>query len=333
VLPLLISGFEHYSDGVHVLADIWNVGHEIDAFVKSLKVQELIFRTTVVEFLGPISSQQGLKNLLNDPHGDAWKAPSLYKNLRTHYSGSYETYLILLERILSTVKELHSVGTDLGFQKGKQVGGESSSSHEHRNAGCATRAVVTSTAPQEGNSTLSQPFGPGITQGLARAKFVLLRKARTELLTRLSNDIGQFTELHHSDTKITRNARKWDIGGRFRQRRDEVSSIHNVLANDWRCDCTHVHDVYLQLSLLDTKVLENDPKERFVIFSCPDQHNNENTAAPFCQRVTLTVTEVQKNVADADVAPAPKAHAEDNRSTKSSSLKKFKRIVSRAKEK
>ena len=115
---MVISCFEHYSEGLSLLADIWSVGHEIGAFVKSLKVQELIFRTTIVEFLGPVSTQQELKNLLNDHQSDAWKAPSLYKKLRSQYSGSYETYL-LLERISGTVKELQSAAAALSLQKGK----------------------------------------------------------------------------------------------------------------------------------------------------------------------------------------------------------------------
>jgi hypothetical protein len=314
-----------------LLADIWNVGHEIDAFVKSLKVQELIFRTTVVEFLGPVSSQQELRSLLNDHEGEAWRAPNLYKNLRSQYSGSYETYLILLERISSTVRELHGVAADLGLQSEKEVDGEKHSSEGPPNGGSMTPGVGSNTVPKEGKSPFSQPFGPGITQGLARARFALLRKARRELLTRLSNDIVQFTELHHSDVKITRNARKWDIGGRFRQRRDEASSIHNVLANDWKCGCASAHDVYLQLSLLDTRVSDIEAKERFVVFGCPSQSNNPDTATSFYQRTTLTMTEIQKSAAASDVVPPLNAHVEHKRSTKPSSLKKLTRIVSREK--
>lgn len=325
---MVISFFEHYSEGLSLLADIWNVGHEIDAFVKSLKVQELIFRTTVVEFLGPVSTQQELKNLLNDHQSDAWKAPSLYQNLRSQYSGSYETYLILLERISGTVKELQSAAAALGLQKGKELGDERNSSRKHYAADTVTPVVSSSAVPEKGSTSLSQPFGPGITQGLARAKFALLRKARCELLTRLADDIAQFTELHHSDAKITRNARKWDIGGRFRQRREEASSIHNVLAYDWRCDCTRVHDVYLQLSLLDTRRLDNDPKERFLVFGCPTQSNNANAAGSLCQKATLTVTEAQTNAACTDVGPAPKAHMDDSQSPKHWWLKKFARVVS-----
>jgi hypothetical protein len=329
---LVISFFEHYSEGLSLLADIWNVGHEIDAFAKSLKVQELIFRTTVVEFLGPVSTQQELKNLLNDHQSDAWKAPSLYKNLRSQYSGSYETYLILLERISGTVKELQSAAAALGLQKGKELGEERNSSRKHHAADTATPVVSSSAVPEKGSTRLSQPFGPGITQGLARAKFALLRKARRELLTRLADDIAQFTELHRSDTKITRNARKWDIGGRFRQRREEASSIHNVLAYDWRCDCTHIHDVYLQLSLLDTRGLGSDHKERFLVFGCPTQSNNANAAGSLCQKATITVTEVQTNAACTGVAPTPKAHVDDSRSPKPSPLKKLTRVVSRERE-
>jgi hypothetical protein len=327
---LVISFFEHYSEGLSLLADIWNVGHEIDAFAKSLKVQELIFRTTVVEFLGPVSTQQELKNLLNDHQSDAWKAPSLYKNLRCQYSGSYETYLILLERISGTVKELQSAAAALGLQKGKEFSEGRNSSREHHAADTVTPVVFGGAVPEKGSTRLSQPFG--LTQGLARAKFALLRKARRELLTRLADDIAQFTELHRSDTKITCNARKWDIGGRFRQRREEASSIHNVLAYDWRCDCTRIHDVYLQLSLLDTRGLDNDPKERFLVFGCPTQSNDANAAGSLCQKTTITVTEVQTNAACTDVAPTPKARVDDSRSPKPSPLKKLARVVSRERE-
>lgn len=156
-----------------------------------------------------------------------------------------------------------------------------------------------------------------------------MRKARREPLTRLADDIAQFTELHRSNTKITRNACKWNIGGRFRQRREEASSIHNVLAYDWRCDCTSVHNVYLQHSLLDTIGLDNDPKKRFLVFGCPTQSNNTNAASSLCQKTTLTVTEVQTNAACTGVAPAPKAQVDDSRSPKPSPLKKFARVVSR----
>lgn len=316
---------------MNILADIWNVSHEIDAFVKSLKVQELIFRTTIVEFLGPVCSQQELRNLLKDHHGDAWRAPSLYKNLRSQYSGSYETYLIILERISRTVQELHSVAADLGLQAERGFAGEGDSSAVRSNGGDIPQAVGSSSVVKDAKSGLSQSFGPGIAQGLARARFALLRNARRELLTRLSNDIGQFTELHHSDVKITRNARKWDIGARFRQRRDDVSSIHNVLAHDWRCNCTYTHDVYLQLSLLDTKTLDSDHKEQVTVFKCPDQSNKPMTGPVLCQKMTLTVTEVQETAACLNAGPALNAKVEKSRNAKSPSLKKLTRIVSREK--
>src|SRR5947207_5261592 len=136
-------------------------------------------------------------------------------------------HTLILERISRTVQELHGVTADLGLQTEKGLASENNSS------------AGNSSALKDAKSGLSQPFGTCITQGLARARFALLRNARRELLTRLSNDVGQFTELHRSDANITRNARKWDIGARFCRRRDEVSSIHNVLAQDWRCNCIH----------------------------------------------------------------------------------------------
>jgi hypothetical protein len=251
--------------------------------------------------------------------------------LQSQYSGSYETYLIILERISRTVQELHGVAADLGLQTEKGLASEGNSSEVPLNGGNMSPSAGSSTTLKEAKSGLSQPFGTGITQGLARARFALLRNARRELLTRLSNDVGQFTELHHSDVKITRNARKWDIGARFRQRRDEVSSIHNVLAQDWRCNCTHVHDVYLQLSLLDTRALGNDPKSRFLVFNCPGQNDNPSTGTFLCQKVTLTVSEAQERPAYSNTGPTLKENVEKTRNDKSPSLRKLTRIVTREK--
>ena len=90
-LPLLITGLEHYAEGIHTIKNMWDYEAVVSHLVSEFMLSEGIFRHSCQELLVPILPDIEAARLLEGGSPD-WENPGLNKRLREHLGPDYEIY-------------------------------------------------------------------------------------------------------------------------------------------------------------------------------------------------------------------------------------------------
>ena len=108
-IPLLISGLEHYADGIRTMENMWNYEEVVNHLSHELLLAEGIFRHSCDELLLPILPDDQASKLLGGQAPD-WNDPLLGNLLRTQLGSDFPTYIravrILEKRIRLFTKKL-----------------------------------------------------------------------------------------------------------------------------------------------------------------------------------------------------------------------------------
>lgn len=91
-IPLLISGLEHYAQGVQTIRRLIGYKWELKSLVNSLKTEDSIFKNTCETLLDRLARPSTIESLLKDPGGDEWKAPDLGRKLERRLGDSYSVF-------------------------------------------------------------------------------------------------------------------------------------------------------------------------------------------------------------------------------------------------
>ena len=91
VIPLLISGLEHYADGIRTMKTMWNYEAIVDHLVIEFTLSQSNFRHSCQNLLVPILPDVEAANLL-EGGVPQWENPMLDKRLREHLGSDYEVY-------------------------------------------------------------------------------------------------------------------------------------------------------------------------------------------------------------------------------------------------
>jgi len=107
-LPLVISGLEHYAEGVATISRWWSYRRELKSLVRVLDAEYARFLGTCEKIFDGLVASEQLKNLLHQPGGPMWRDPSLNKKLQLRLQRSYSPYLRSVEHMANAVKELET---------------------------------------------------------------------------------------------------------------------------------------------------------------------------------------------------------------------------------
>ena len=102
--PLLISGLEHYAEGVDTIARWWRYDREIASLRRLLLAEQIVFQGTCEQLLTATGIPPGpeLEDLLDNASSPRWKDAELDRKLRDSLGRSYVSYL-------ECVKEMRSI--------------------------------------------------------------------------------------------------------------------------------------------------------------------------------------------------------------------------------
>ena len=109
-IPLVISGLEHYAEGVSTIKIMFNAPSEFKAMGRRLKVEHKIYRNTLELLLHDcIDDDQLLTDLMSDSGDSArWSDPIVEKALRKKLQSSYSVYLETMSSLETTLADFKS---------------------------------------------------------------------------------------------------------------------------------------------------------------------------------------------------------------------------------
>ena len=90
-IPLLISGLEHYAEGMRTVKNLWEYEAVIDHLITVFTLDQAIFRHSCQELLMPILSDTQAAELL-DGASPQWENKDLNHRLQKHLGTDYQAY-------------------------------------------------------------------------------------------------------------------------------------------------------------------------------------------------------------------------------------------------
>jgi hypothetical protein len=104
-IPLLISGLEHYAEGVTTIRRYLKYKNELRSLLRNLNTEYDIFRNTCEELLEGIVPARKMALLLENPGSDLWKDQVIEQKLKNRLQSSYSGYLETVDDMEDAVNE------------------------------------------------------------------------------------------------------------------------------------------------------------------------------------------------------------------------------------
>ena len=92
VLPLFISAFEHYSDGLEPIKAFWEIDRLLPIQIRRLRNQHVHFEQTLRILLSQIVDADEVEEMIAAPNSDVWKTPEMQARLEQQLQESYNAY-------------------------------------------------------------------------------------------------------------------------------------------------------------------------------------------------------------------------------------------------
>lgn len=118
ILPLLISGLDHYREGLIPIKDWLRYRSEVKSLIRNLNVEQVRFRIICEKLLSGIVPEEELADLLECPGGPAWYDEHVEKKLKERLRESFTVYLATVADMEDLLQALR---TKLGLDHENKV--------------------------------------------------------------------------------------------------------------------------------------------------------------------------------------------------------------------
>lgn len=81
VLPLFISAFEHYNDGLEPIKAFWDIDRLLPIQIRRLRNQHVHYEQTLRILLAQIVDRNEVEEMIAAPNSDIWKTPDMQERL------------------------------------------------------------------------------------------------------------------------------------------------------------------------------------------------------------------------------------------------------------
>lgn len=106
VLPLFISAFEHYNNGLDPIKAFWDIDRLLPIQIRRLRNQHVHFEQTLRILLAQIVNADEVEDMIAAPNSDIWKTPEMQERLEQLLQESYNAYqdtIIHIEEIMKKI--------------------------------------------------------------------------------------------------------------------------------------------------------------------------------------------------------------------------------------
>jgi len=106
VIPILISGLEHYGSALEPLEGFYRYGKELKALRRFLKCEETKFLNTCEKLLQSYVDGRTLRLMLAQPGGPLWKNPKIQEGLQGVLHNGYTSFFDAVGEFKRDLEEL-----------------------------------------------------------------------------------------------------------------------------------------------------------------------------------------------------------------------------------
>jgi hypothetical protein len=104
-MPLVISGLEHYGQGVCTMKRLWKFKRELQSLVRQLTTEQGIFMNTCEALLTGLVPLDSASQFLQSPGGQLWQDPEMEAKLVDRLRGSYAGYVETVSSMCEALEE------------------------------------------------------------------------------------------------------------------------------------------------------------------------------------------------------------------------------------
>ena len=215
IYPLLISSLQVYSNTIKPLKEQWRYRHELDRFVRALKVESLRFREICELLISGIGHTSEIATLLQEPEASAWKVPELESYLKRRLGRSHAGCLEIIKDSQAMLSEL----------------------------------VEKLPVDEDGNTVFRNESW--FKQEYKKLKFSLSGSKLRALIGRIQEQNDRLMVLVQEDYQPElRRSKAHGVAEHFSKIQQHAKSVYEALSQSWTCSCRAVHaaNLYLQLT-------------------------------------------------------------------------------------
>ncbi|KAK4629102.1 hypothetical protein CLAFUW4_07777 [Fulvia fulva] len=269
-IPLVISGLEHYADGVRTIKVICGASREFKALSRKLGAEEVLYRNTLELLLSDCLDLQKHNELTREPDGVAWEDLEVKAALQGRLQEAYDSF----------IEHVRSVAEALDEIKGRLQIGPSGKG----------------------------PFNDAksFKQAYRRFHFALQKSAYIEFINSIKDDnthLKRLTQQSQAINQVRQSRRMPD----YDQSRLHASGVYDILQHGLQVSCATPHkaSIYLQPAVVGKfQLAQRDAIDTFRIVLHHDAPSSAQKApAWYVQEAEMRLLDVMA-AAGAPIAPS-----------------------------
>ena len=105
-LPIVISGIEHYAEGVATLGRFRRYQGELRMLINILSTEQMKLKNMCERLLLGVAPRDGIDAMTGDPFGPLWKNEAVQKKIRARLWDSYDSFERTLEDVHAAIQEM-----------------------------------------------------------------------------------------------------------------------------------------------------------------------------------------------------------------------------------
>ena len=261
IFPLLISALEHYRESAEVLSSWLAFKRKYQKVKHDIEWLRFSYTQNLRELLLPlICDEDEVEVLLTDPLGKLWSEPELESKLKERLAGAY---IHCLRAIKDVNEVMEKWKHELGLGKlDVKVG-----------------VFPLVTTPKSQRYTNQRQASKGkINFHLFRIKFAFSQSNRDELFKDFKEYNGRLEEILRQGDRLqqTSTAAKShpkSISKSFKLIRRRATTLYNLLAKAWTCQCKSLHHAHFGL---DNQISEDLGTKFDVVFAYSQEAIHEH---------------------------------------------------------
>ncbi|KAF2122662.1 hypothetical protein BDV96DRAFT_639235 [Lophiotrema nucula] len=211
-LPLIISAFEHYAEGIATAKRFWRYKTEMRSLIEQIKTTKVIFINTMEQLLTGIVRADQMDAFLSRPAGELWRVSEVDEKLKSRLRDAYEIYF---DNVRGMEVSLKKIMEKLALDA-------------------------------DGKPQFRDPNA--FKQEYKRLKFSVSTSEYGDLMSNLKTYNQNLTQLTKQsiDLEPTRTATKGRSCPNFKALQEFAKNLYSTLRSSWSCSCPE-HAVNLRL--------------------------------------------------------------------------------------
>jgi hypothetical protein len=106
ILPLFISAFEHYNEGLEPIKAFWEIDRQLPVQIRRLRNQHVHYEQTLRLLLADVVEIDELEEMLATPHSNIWRTAEIQERLERRLQESYNAYQDTVDHMEDIMKRI-----------------------------------------------------------------------------------------------------------------------------------------------------------------------------------------------------------------------------------